>query len=109
MIAAVMLSAPSAATADFIDLPRPQSDQLNGFELFEMLGVSRDRLPASTVPGSVTNNERVNVTVAGDGSVQQVRDQQQIELSREGDYRVREAGPARSAVALGGDEPPVLD
>ena len=71
--------------------------------------MSRDRLPASTVPGSVTNNERVNVTVAGDGSVQQVRDQQQIELSREGDYHVREAGPARSAVALGGDEPPVLD
>ena len=109
MIAAVLLSSPSAATADSIDLPRPQSEQLNGFELFEMLGVSRDRLPGSTVPGPVTNNERVNVTVASDGSVQQVRDQQQIQLSGEGDYRVREAGPARSAVALGGDEPPVLD
>jgi hypothetical protein len=109
VIAAVLLSSPSAATADSINMPRPQSEQLNGFELFEMLGVSRDRLPASTVPGSVTNNERVNVTVAGDGSVQQVRDQQQIELSGEGDYHVREAGPARSAVALGGDEPPVLD
>jgi len=109
MIAAVLLSSPSAATADSIDLPRPQSEQLNGFELFEMLGVSPDRLPASTVPGSVTNNERVNVTVASDGSVQQVRDQQQIQLSGIGDYRVREAGPARSAVALGGDEPPVLD
>jgi hypothetical protein len=107
VIAAVLLSSPSAA--DSIDLPRPQSEQLNGFELFEMLGMSRDRLPASTVPGSVTNNERVNVTVAGDGSVQQVRDQQQIELTGEGDYHVREAGPARSAVALGGDEPPVLD
>ena len=109
MIAAVLLSSPSATSADSIDLPRPQSEQLNGFELFEMLGVSRDRLPASTVPGSVTNNERVNVTVASDGSVQQVRDQQQIQLSGEGDYRVREAGPARSAVALGGGERPVLD
>ena len=108
-IAAALLSSPSTASNDFIDLPRPQSEQLNGFELFEMLGASRDRLPASTVPGPVTNNERVNVEVASDGTVQQVRDQQRIELSGEGDYHIREAGPARSAVALGGDEPPVLD
>jgi hypothetical protein len=109
VIAAALLSSPSTASADFIDLPRPQSEQLNGFELFEMLGASRDRLPASTVPGPVTNNERVNIEVASDGTVQQVRDQQRIELSGEGDYHIREAGPARSAVALGGDEPPVLD
>jgi len=109
MIAAVLLSLPSAATANSIELPRPQSEQLNGFELFEMLGASRDRLPASTVPGPVTNNERVNVEVASNGTVQQVRDQQRIELSGAGDYHIREAGPARSAVALGGDEPPVLD
>lgn len=108
MIAVLLLSSPSPASADSIDLPRPQSEQLNGFELFEMLGVSRDRLPASTVPGTVTNDERVNVAVASDGSVQQVRDQQRIELTGEGDYHIREAGPARSAVALG-DDPPVLD
>jgi hypothetical protein len=109
MIAVLALSPPAPGTTrGTIALPRAQSEQLNGFELFQMLGMSRDRLPAATVPGTVTNDEQVNVAVGPDGSVQQVRDRQRIVLTGEGDYRIREAGPARAAVALG-DEPPVLD
>lgn len=108
VIAVLLLEAAIPAHADTIDLPSPQSDQLGGSELFETLGSPRERLPASTVPGTVTNNELVQVEVAGDGSIQQVADQQRIRLTGEGDYHIREAGPARSAVALG-DEAPVLD
>src|SRR5919199_5700766 len=94
MIAALLLSPHTPGYDQTIDLPRPQFEQLNGFELFQMLGASRDRLPAATVPGTVTNVERVDVAVSKDGSVQQVRDEQRIRLSGQGDYHIRESGPA---------------
>src|SRR5439155_22352693 len=103
----LLLAFASPAHADTIELPSPQSEQLDGFELLGILGVSRDRLPAATVPGSVTNDELVNVEIAGDGSIERVREQQRIGLTGEGDYYIREAGPARSVIALG-DEPPLL-
>jgi hypothetical protein len=108
VIAVLLLSSAIPSYADTIDLPSPQSEQLSGSELFEALGAPRDRLPASTVPGTVTNDELIQVAAAGDGSIQQVRDQQRIRLTGQGDYHIREAGPARSASALS-DEPPVLD
>jgi hypothetical protein len=108
VIALLLLSSAAPAYADTIDLPSPQSDQLNGFELFEALGAARERLPGSLVPGNVTNDELVQVEVAGDGSVKHVSDHQRIGLTGAGDYDIREAGPALSAVALG-DQPPVLD
>jgi hypothetical protein len=109
VITAVLLSAAATpASADTVYLPRPQSEQLNGSELFEILGSPRDRLPAATVPGPVTNDEVIEVAVASDGSVHDVRDRQRIGLTGTGDFLIREAGPARSAVALG-EVPPVLD
>ncbi|MDT4978664.1 MAG: hypothetical protein QOG07_543 [Pseudonocardiales bacterium] len=108
VIGVLLLSAAAPAYADTIYLPSPQSDQLNGFELFEALGAARERLPGSLVPGDVTNDELVQVEVTGDGSVKHVSDRQRIGLTGAGDYDIREAGPALSAIALG-DEPPVLD
>jgi hypothetical protein len=91
--------------ADTIDLPAPQADQLGGSELFQALGTPQDQLPGYLAPGPLSNDELVQVEVSGDGRVTRVRDEQRIRLSGTGDYFLRIAGPARAAVALGGDAP----
>jgi len=114
-MAAAMLLAPAAllapavrplpAAADTVELPPPQADQLGGGELFQALGTSRDQLPGYLAPGPLSNDERVDVEVSGDGRVRRVSDQQRIRVSGTGDYLVRESGPARAALALDGELP----
>ncbi len=91
--------------ADAIDLPPPQADQLGGGELFQAMGTPQDQLPGYLAPGPLRNDELVLVEVAGDGRVTRVRDEQRIRVTGTGDYFVREAGPARAALPLGGDLP----
>lgn len=83
----------------------PQADQLGGSELFQALGTPQDQLPGYLAPGPLSNDELVQVEVSGDGRVTRVRDEQRIRVSGTGDYFLRIAGPARAAVALGGDAP----
>ena len=103
--AALLLAAAGPCYADTIELPAPQADQLGGSELFQALGVPQDQLPGYLAPGPLRNDELVQVEVSGDGRVTRVRDEQRIQITGTGDYFVREAGPARAAVALGGDVP----
>jgi len=103
--AAVLLAVAGPCYADTIELPPPQADQLGGSELFQALGLSPDQLPGYLAPGPLRNDELVLVEVSGDGRVTRVRDEQRIQLTGAGDYFVREAGPVRAAVALGGDAP----
>lgn len=70
-------------------------------------GWSADRFLTSDVPGPVGNAEIVRVGLGGDGSVRTVTADQRLELMGEGDYAVRERGPARSAVSLSQEPPPV--
>lgn len=101
-----MLLAPATPShADTIELPPPQADQLGGSELFQALGTPQDQLPGYLAPGPLSNDELVQVEVAGDGRVTRVRDEQRIQLTGTGDYFLRIAGPARAAVPLGGDAP----
>jgi hypothetical protein len=104
-LAAALLAVAGPCYADTIELPVPQADQLGGSELFQALGVSQDQLPGYLAPGPLRNDELVQVEVAGDGRVTRVRDEQRIRITGTGDYFLREAGPARAAVSLGGDVP----
>jgi hypothetical protein len=107
VLVALLLAPALPSYADTIELPGPQSDQLNGVEMLATLGTSRDQLPGYILPGAVANDELIQVAVSSRGAVQQVRDDQRIRLAGSGDYFIREAGPARRAVATG-DESPVL-
>lgn len=102
-VIAMLMTSP--ARADTVDLPAPQADQLGGSELFGALGAGRDELPGYLAPGPLRNDELVSVEVSGDGRVSRVSDRQQILLTGTGDYFVRESGPARAAVAVGGEAP----
>ena len=53
------------------------------------------------------NAEIVRVGLGADGSVRTVMADQRLELTGAGDYAVRERGPARSAVSLSQEPPPV--
>jgi hypothetical protein len=108
VVAALLLLPALPGRAETIELPAPQSEQLSGVELLGTLGTPTDQLPGYILPGPVSNNELVQVTVSADGSVKQVLDDQRIRVNGSGDYFIREAGPARRAVATG-DEPPVLN
>lgn len=101
----VLLALAGPGHADIIELPPPQADQLGGAELFQALGASRDQLPGYLAPGPISNDEVVGVEVSADGRVTRVSDEQRLRISGTGDYFVRIAGPARAAVALGGDAP----
>jgi hypothetical protein len=100
-----VLAATVPCSADTIDLPPPQSDQLGGAELFQALGTSRDQLPGYLAPGALSNDEVVEVRVAADGGVSDVIDHQRIRITGSGDYTIREAGPVSAAAAAGGDAP----
>jgi hypothetical protein len=73
------------------------------------LGLRKDRLLKSVVPGPVTNTERLTVGVGPTGAPAVVTDLQQLVIAAAGNYIVRELGPARRAEGLGDTVPPVLE
>lgn len=95
------------ASADVISLPTPDAAQVQSAKLITAVGGRPDRLLSSDVPGPVVNDELVRVGLAGDGGVQQVLVDQRLRLTGQGDYAIRERGPARSASSLGDEPPPV--
>lgn len=101
----VMLSLP--ALADTIVLPTPEAARVQQAKLISAVGGRPDRLLASDVPGPVINDEVVKVGVDGGGGVQSVIAEQRLRLTGEGDYAIRERGPARRASSLSADPPPV--
>ena len=75
----------------------PQTARVQQASLITAVGGRPDRFLMSDVPGPVNNAEIVRVGLGGDGSVRTVTADQRLELTGEGDYAVRERGPARSA------------
>src|SRR3954454_17638057 len=73
------------------------------------LGLRKDRLLKSVVPGPVVNREQLTVAVGPTGAPVVVTDLQQLVISAAGNYIIRELGPARRAVGLGDTVPPVLE
>jgi hypothetical protein len=103
----LVLLLPGVAAADSIELPTPEAAQVQSANLIKAVGGRPDRLLASDVPGPVDNDEVIRVGLGGDGSVQQVLADQRLQLTGEGDYAIRERGPARSARSLTSEPPPV--
>ncbi len=100
-------AAPGLADSAQLDLPTPEAALAQQNDLIIALGGRPDRLLASDVPGPVVNDEVVRVGLAGDGGVTAVTADQRLQLTGEGDYAVRERGPARSATSLGSERPPI--
>jgi len=73
------------------------------------LGLRKDRLLKSVVPGPVTNTEQLTVGVGPTGAPAVVSDLQQLVIGAAGNYIVRELGPARRAEGIGDTVPPVLE
>ena len=107
-LGAVLLSGPTAL-ADTVELPTPEAAKVAQAQLILAVGGRPDRLLASNVPGSVVNDEVVQVGVGGDGVPRSVLVDQRLALLGEGDYAVRERGPARAAVSLSDEPPPVTN
>jgi len=97
----------SQAYADTVRLPTPEAARVQQQQLISAVGGQVDRLLMSDVPGPVVNNELVRVGLGGDGRVVSVTADQRLSLSGEGDYAIRERGPARSATSLSSEPPPV--
>lgn len=95
------------ALADTLVLPTPEAALVQQRDLILAVGGQPDRLLKSDVPGPVVNDEVVTVGLGGDGSVAQVGADQRLTLTGVGDYAVRERGPARSAVSLSAENPPI--
>src|SRR3954451_11045063 len=73
------------------------------------LGLRKDRLLKSVVPGPVVNREQLTVAVGPTGAPVVVTDLQQLVITAAGNYIIRELGPARRAGGLGDTVPPVLE
>jgi len=73
------------------------------------LGLRKDRLLKSVVPGTTSDREDVVVAVGPDGTPAEVTDTQRLVIDGAGNYIIRELGPAREAVGLGDTVPPVLE
>ncbi len=97
----------SPQRADSIELPTPEAARVAQSNLIVAVGGQPDRLLRSQVPGQVTNDETVRVGVGPDGGVRVVTADQRLQLHGQGDYAIRERGPARSAVSLSQEPPPV--
>lgn len=96
------------AQADTLILPTPADAQAASDKIIQQLpGFRPDRILHSNVPGPVINDEVVRVGLGGDGGVRSVITDQRLELTGEGDYAIRERGPARSASSLSAEPPPV--
>ncbi|HET7310448.1 MAG TPA: hypothetical protein VFJ17_03895 [Mycobacteriales bacterium] len=96
-----------ATAADGIRLPVPvrDVDPLQGVNL----GLRKDRLLKSVVPGTAVDREDVVVALGPGGAPAAVTDTQKLVINGAGNYIVRELGPARAAVGLGDTVPPVLE
>lgn len=100
-----MLVASSPVAA--LELPSPAEQRAQDLTLLAEVGARADRVLVSVVPGPVVNDERVLVGLDGGGGVQRVVVEQRLLLTGEGDYQVRERGPARASEALGDEPAPV--
>lgn len=100
-----LLVASSPALA--LELPSPAEQRAQDLTLLKEVGARADRVLVSVVPGPVVNDERVLVGLDGGGGVQRVVVEQRLQLTGEGDYQVRERGPARASEALGDEPAPV--
>lgn len=96
-----------AAPAAALDLPSPAEQRAQDLALLKQVGARADRVLVSVVPGPVVNDEVVLVGLGGGGVPLRVLVEQRLRLSGEGDYQVRERGPARASEALGDEPPPV--
>src|SRR3954451_20556806 len=65
------------------------------------LGLRKDRLLKSVVPGPVTNTEQLTVGVGPPGAPAIVTDLQQLVISAAGNYIIRELGAGPAAPGLG--------
>jgi hypothetical protein len=90
-----------------LELPSPAEQRAQDLTLLKEVGARADRVLVSVVPGPVVNDERVLVSLDGGGGVQRVVVEQRLRLTGEGDYQVRERGPARASEALGDEPAPV--
>jgi hypothetical protein len=102
-VAGVLTAGPAAA----LELPSPAEQRAQDLTLLAEVGARADRRLVSVVPGPVVNDEVVLVGLAGSGVPERVLVEQRLVLSGEGDYQVRERGPARASEALGDEPPPV--
>ena len=102
-VALLLCAAPAAA----LELPSPAEQRAQDLALLKEVGARADRVLVSVVPGPVVNDEVVLVGLGGGGVPQQVLVEQRLVLTGEGDYQVRERGPARASEALGDEPPPV--
>lgn len=73
------------------------------------IGLRRDNLLRSVAPGRVGSRERVIATVGPDGGLSRILERQQVIIMGTGGYAIRERGPARSATALAGTLPPLIE
>jgi hypothetical protein len=99
---------PAVGGAQGIALVTPVRD-VDPLQGAARLGLRKDRLLTSVVPGPVVNTEALTVAVGPTGSPAVVTDLQQLVITAAGNYIVRELGPARRAEALGDTAPPVLE
>ena len=97
----------AASPAAGLELPSPAEQRAQDLTLLKEVGARADRVLVSVVPGPVVNDERVLVGLDGGGGVQRVVVEQRLQLTGEGDYQVRERGPARASEALGDEPAPV--
>jgi hypothetical protein len=95
------------AVAEPLPLPQPLADDAQSTELCGAVGSRPDRCLVSFVPGPVRNDEVVLVALDGAGRPAVVELEQRLTITGEGDYAVRERGPARMVTPLEDLEPPV--
>lgn len=102
-----MLLSPAPAAAESLALPTPVQAQQTAQVLLQAVEARADRGLVSRVPGPATNDELVLVGLDGAGAAIRVQVEQRIVLSGEGDFQVRERGPARAARTLSEESAPV--
>src|SRR3954452_17143927 len=110
-LGAALTIAPAVAakpTPTGIPLLKPVRD-VDPLQGASHLGLRKDRLLKSVVPGPVANTEQLTVGVGPTGAPAIVTDLQQLVISAAGNYIIRELGPARRAEGLGDTVPPVLE
>jgi hypothetical protein len=105
--AAASVAAPAPAGSG-IALLQPVRD-VDPLAAAGSLGLRKDRLLTSVVPGPVANTEQLTVGIGPNGAPAVVTDLQQLVIGAAGNYIVRELGPARRAEGLGDTVPPVLE
>src|SRR5437764_6138278 len=100
-------AAVTASRPHGIRLPAPvrEVDPLTNVNL----NLRPDRLRTSHVPGTTSDREDVVVEVGPTGAPTRVLDTQRLVIHGQGNYVIRELGPARAADGIGDTVPPVLE